>query len=140
MQLPAQERDPFSSTAPGGVGGHHHHPSPMHRESVLHTGGVSDSKDGPEAMGAESPTAASQTSAALESVAPSLLEDDEIKKNCALALCNFSSQDGFRAKIVDAGAISALVALWETAEVMTPDPSTCTLFPNHSLPHCRRVK
>lgn len=56
------------------------------------------------------------TEEAINHIGRSLLDDDEIKRNCALALCNFSSQEGFRSRIVEAGAISALVALWETTD------------------------
>ena len=62
------------------------------------------------------PLVDASTEDAINHIGPSLMEDDEIKRNCALALCNFSSQEGFRGRIVEAGAISALVALWETTD------------------------
>lgn len=97
-----KQPDPLAATAPVLLSDDHHHG----HHHAHHHGGAADNAGAMD----------STTEEAIHNIGSSLLEDDEIKRNCALALCNFSSQEGFRGRIVEAGAISALVALWETTD------------------------
>jgi len=47
---------------------------------------------------------------------PDGADSSETAKNCALALCNFSTSAGFHSKIIAVGAVTSLVDTWTTCE------------------------